>query len=271
MSIGPIGAAESHDVSPSPTAIDEIPFPFWFVDDPLRGMAPTDTFPHMSRSRRTTTALIALCMTAAACSGSSTGTDERTTAEPAPPPATIGETGPPSVTDATTTTSTSTTTTTTVAPTTSIDEAATLIAEIEADLNEGERAFLAAGAQPGAQESRDLVGRYFAGEALQRVIASLEALARDGLVVRQSASVESTIEVLEVIDSTLEIATVRLCLIDAAVVVVAPTDASPEIIVNDVVRRSVTSSSVQRVDDVWAISSSETTEDTEGATTCDGL
>jgi hypothetical protein len=234
-------------------------------------MERTDTFAIMSRSRRTTTALLTLTLIAAACSSSSNGTGELSTTAPTPPPATTGDAEPPPVTDATTTTTTTTTatTTTSVAPTTSIDEAATLIAEIEADLNEGEQAFLAAAAQPGLDESRTLVERHFAGEALQRVLASLAALAEDGLVVRPNDAVESAIVVLEITESAGESATVSLCRIDAAVVVVAASDVTPEIIVNDIVRRSITMSNLQTIDGVWAVFGSETTDETEGATTCD--
>ena len=104
--------------------------------------------------------------TAAGCSGDDDA-DPTTTRDPT---TTVVETSEPDATvPSTTERSTTTSAPTTAAPTTTIDPTEALIADIEADLNAGEQALLAAGADPSNPELRAEVERYFAGAGLDRV------------------------------------------------------------------------------------------------------
>ena len=97
---------------------------------------------------------IALTLTVfgiAACSGDDEA-DPTTTA--AATTVTVVETTEPDDTTSTVAPTSSTSTSTTAAPTTTIDPTEALIADIEADLNAGEAAFLAAGADPSNPELR---------------------------------------------------------------------------------------------------------------------
>jgi hypothetical protein len=220
----------------------------------------------MSRSRRTTTALIALAFVASACSGSSSDSGEVASTPSSSPPVTVGGSSPPPVTDATTTTTT--TTTTTVAPTTSVDETASLIAEIEADLNEGERASTEAGRLPGSPESQEILTKYYAGPSLELLEDLFRQLVTDGLELRPNTLVPAVVEVFEILETTTDQATVRICIIDTALVVVPPTDSTPEVIVNDAITRYVTDSLVIRTDETWRLSGGTTVSESPGATSC---
>ena len=130
--------------------------------------------------------VVALSLTVVAvagCSGSDDADPTTTsgTAAPATTPA-------PPATESTSTTATTAATTsappTTEAPTTTLDPTAALIADIEADLNAGEQALLAAGADPSTRTLRAEVARYLAEDGLERVTEFLDWLASDGLLVR---------------------------------------------------------------------------------------
>ena len=132
-------------------------------------------------------------LAAAGCSGSDDA-DPTTTSGTAAPET---SSSPPD-TDAPATTATTVATTTapptTEAPTTTLDPTAALIADIEADLNAGEQALIAAGADPANPE---LCGPTSRGTSpatgLERVNEFLDGLVRDGLVHRPNPDVPNVI------------------------------------------------------------------------------
>jgi hypothetical protein len=229
-------------------------------------MAGTDTFEDMCRSRRTTAVLVALALASAACSGSNASDPVVTPA----PPAAAGDTEPPPVTEAPTTTTTPTTTSTTVAPTTTIDETAALIAEIEADLNEGEEAFLTAAGDPSNPQSKVLLAQHFALASLQVLEEFLEQLVANDTIARPGRETQSVVKVLAILASTSGSATVTTCRIDAGVVVVpSSTPGAPEIIVNDEILRYGNQVELQFVDGVWKPTANTVLSTETGVTSCD--
>ena len=120
---------------------------------------------------------IALTLTVfgiAACSGDDEA-DPTTTA--AATTVTVVESTEPDDTTSTVAPTSSTSTSTSAAPTTTIDPTEALIADIEADLNTGEAALFVAGAAPSAPSSLELVRRYFPGDSLDSIEATLTSLA----------------------------------------------------------------------------------------------
>ena len=71
---------------------------------------------------------------------------------------------------------------TTEAPTTTLDPTAALIADIEADLNAGEQALIAAGADPSTPVCGTTCPSTSSATGLDRVNEFLDGLVRDGLV-----------------------------------------------------------------------------------------
>jgi predicted secreted protein len=171
------------------------------------------------------------------CLGVACSSDEE--AGPSPT-STISETPAtePTAAPATTPATTSTTTapTTTAAPTTTIDPTDALIAEIEADLNEGEQVFLEAASAPDDPQLRAAVLRYFSGESLGSVTRILDQLVAEGLLGRPSDSIDNVIAVrtLEELNEADATAIVVVCRVDAAIVYEAFSDGS-EAIVSDTV------------------------------------
>jgi hypothetical protein len=204
----------------------------------------------------------AICILAllAACNGD----DSTDPAPTASAPATSDATPP---TDAPTTSTTSTTTTSTPTPTTIDTE--TLIAEIEADLNAGEQAFLAGAADPGSQASRDQLARYFTGEALEILTGFYDELVEEGLTARANPDVPSVIVVNELLDRpTPGEAQIVYCRIDAGVVIETFADGS-EAIFNDEIFRYVTRSTVVQRDDIWIVQGGgETLSSDTGFSSC---
>jgi hypothetical protein len=227
----------------------------------------------MSRSRRTTTARLTLAfafsLTAVACSGGST---EST---PSSPPTSLPlpvDTASPPVTDASTTTTSTTTTstTTTVAPSTTIDETAALIAEIQADLVAGEQAYLQGGMAPGSPEAQALAAQFNAGPALERTLERYAGFAADGLLLRPNPEVPNVIVVDALIDRVDSTATVDICRIDAYVTYQPIGDGGTEVIFDDRVGRFLTTTQLVFQDGTWKIYDGTTNDLTIGVDSCDG-
>ncbi len=166
------------------------------------------------------------------------------------------------------TTTVAETTTTTAVPTTTIDPTTQLIADIEADLNAGEQALLAAAANPADPASETLVRTYFSGESLDSVLASLIDLAAAGLVARPNPNTPNTVIVRSIVETTGNTATVELCRVDAATVVEKLPNGT-EIILNDKVTVYQSRSNLVKVANVWTLDSGTPIEGATGATTCE--
>ena len=158
---------------------------------------------------------------------------------------------------------------TTGAPTITLDPTAALIADIEADLNAGEQALFAAGADPSNPALRADVAQHFAGDALTRVTEYLDQLAADGLLARENPEVPTVVKVREVTPSDGDaVNTVLMCRIDSTVVYEQLGD--QEAIVNDLIVRTVTSVPVVLSDGIWRVEGGgNQLERAEGATTCE--
>lgn len=211
-------------------------------------------------------ALVVGASLVAAC-GTSSGDDAAgaDTASTTPPTAVSSP-----VTVSNTTSPPPSTTTSTMASTTTVDATQALIAEIEADLNEGEQAFLAAGADPSSLELRAGLRRYFFGRGLERTLAFMDELEADGLVVRPSADTESVIVVQAIEDMPdRETAVVRLCRVDAGVVI-DPSVSGGGAIVNDEVVRYDTRIELRLANGKWqSPGDGEPLDQRLGISTCD--
>lgn len=178
----------------------------------------------------------------------------------------------PTTVESTSTTSTSTTstTTTTASPTTTVDPEQALIAEIEADLNEGEQALLAALAVPSDPASRTLLERYFSGRSLESALQSLDRLATDGLIARPNPDTPNLIVIRALKESSPSVgqAVIDLCRIDAAVVVeLLP--GGEEAVVNDAVTVYQSESLVVMKDGTWVFDSGKPIADAEPVDSCE--
>jgi hypothetical protein len=132
------------------------------------------------------------------CIGTACSSDEEAQSVTTTEISVTGPTSTPTTSEAPTTTATSTTApTTTAAPTTTIDPTEALIAEIEADLNEGEQVFLAGAGDPSSETSRANLARYFTDSSLEVLLGFYDSLVTEGLVARPNPDVPSTIRVLE--------------------------------------------------------------------------
>jgi hypothetical protein len=212
-------------------------------------------------------ALFALLCVGTACSTDGEDAQPTSTVETA-----VTRSTPATTTSAAPTTTAPTTTgpTTTAAPTTTVDPTDALIAEIEADLNEGEQAFLAAASAPGDPQLLAIVSRHFTGESLASVTRILEELAHEGLLGRPSDSIENVIKVraLEEVNESEGTATIIVCRVDAAVVYEAFADGT-EAIVSDTVTAVVSRSAIIESDGIWVLDSGSRVEDLPGATSCE--
>jgi hypothetical protein len=234
--------------SPSPTFQDHVPADYL---EPMRSLI--------------VVALTLTVLAAAGCAGDDDA-DPTTTRNPA---ATSVVTSEPAATiPPTTERSTTTSAPTTAAPTTTIDPTEALIADIEADLNAGEQALMAAGADPSNPVLRAEVERYFADAGLVRVNEFLDGLAQDGLVNRPNPDVPNAIVVRRLIDAASDDqASVEICRIDAAVVY-EPIGTS-EAIVNDQIIRTTSEVVFRKLNGVWVSrGDGDILESTEGATEC---
>lgn len=214
---------------------------------------------------------------AAACSGSDQPTVEPPleSAEPitAPPstnaPAPTTTDGVEPVTS-TTTTSTSmapaTSTTTPAPPTTTLED---LRLEIEADLNEGEQAFLEAASDPGSPMAEQLARAYQQGVALDVVLRLLSDYASNGEILEPNPSIPNAIEVIDILDVDGDDAVVKFCRIDAATKLIPGSNGAPDSIVDDRFGRFLTVAELKQRDDVWIITSGDTESLTLGISTCD--
>lgn len=228
----------------------------WVVEDVLS--ARWTSVPPM---RAAAGALIAGGLLVAACSGD--GDAGGLTTVPGTVVTSVDSTGPP-------TTDPPPTTTDPPAPTTTEDPTATLIAQIEADLNEGEQVFLAGAQDPANPESRAALERHFTDDALAQLTEFYDALVADGLIARPNADVPSTIRVLELVGrESSDAAEIVYCRIDAGVVV-DPMPDGREAIVNDAVTRYDTRTQVFRIEGVWTIpGTGELIGKWPAATSCD--
>jgi hypothetical protein len=143
-----------------------------------------------------------------------------------------------------------------------VDSPEQLRMNIEWDLNVGENALLAAGADPSNPALRTDLARYFADSPLATLTEFLDGLVRDELLVRSSHHVPNAIRVLRVEAATdpLADAVVVTCRLDAAVVY-QPIYYAPigdtEAIVNDEIQIGLRTTNMRLVDDIWQIVASE--------------
>ncbi len=210
------------------------------------------------------TAAVIACV-GVACSG---GSDDAVTTGPTTVDTPVNA---PSTTASptSTTSSSSVAQTTTTAPTTTIDPTDVLIAEIEADLNEGEQALISGAADPASTANREILAQYFAGKALELTIEFYDQLAADNLRARPNTDVPSVIKVLEVVEVQPDRATLLVCRIDAAVLYQAADDGS-EIIFNDSVTRYDTTAEFELRNGTWlSLGGGETSQELAEVTTCD--
>lgn len=215
------------------------------------------------------TAFVAL----AACSGSDAAPPPLDTEAPTTTVEATATSAPDTTTTTTTTTTATTepadTTTTSSAPTATVpDSDAELIAEIEADLNEGEQQLFESSADPSNPESARALEGFYGGEALANLITFLADLRENGWTVRPNPEVPSVIQVKDLVEAEGSAAIVTLCRIDAAVVVIAATDDSPEILVNDEVIRYSTETTLDRPDGRWRVIDGATNSQETGEFQC---
>lgn len=234
-------------------------------------MAETDTVhPMTGRWARAVTLLVGVAATTGACSGSD-GATPATPLESAEP-----ITAPPSTdaavsTTATTETSASTTTaTSTIATTTTTEPAPTtttlddLRAEIEADLNEGEQAFLQGASTPDDPDSIAALTSFNSGRSLEIAEELYAALVANGQSARASVEVPSTIRVEEILSTEAAATRVIYCRIDGAVVF--NSDGS---VANDEPVRYVVDAEVVLDAATWKLNDGETLARVPGSTSCD--
>ena len=213
----------------------------------------------------------------AACGG---GDEAVSTTLPLPPKTTT--TPPTETTDpvpvqsssptTTSTTSTSTPTTSTITSTTLVGELS-LAAAIQRDLQAGEDALLEILSEPGSQTSRDLAEKHFFGPALEGVLAQMDQLVVDGLLVMPNPETRSllvaTSEPILIRGPDGTTVDVETCRIDAGIIFEPPAQAGgPVIIVDDRVVRSTGLTHLRLVDGVWQLGGGELQEETVGATSC---
>ncbi len=162
------------------------------------------------------------------------------------------------------------TTSTTIAPTTTVLSLEQIAADIERELNLGEQAFLEAGADPGAQESRRLVADYFTGTILEWLDGYLDGLEADGHLLRPNPEIPVSVEVLDVLDIddaiSPSLVMVRTCRIDSAIVV-DPSGAE-DVVVNGDVARYVADTTVSAIDGRWKATQVANEARTAGVFSC---
>ncbi len=168
------------------------------------------------------------------------------------------------------------TTTTVAPPTTEPPTDADLIAEIEADLNENVQAFLTAGGDPGSAEAAAVIEEHYAGENRDARLRLFETLVESGLALRANPDLISRIEVLELLDSTPDSAIIRVCEIDAAVILCPPDDEFPEgVIVNDQISRYINEVTVRFDGGRWISTGGQSLDEAAignpSEATCDGF
>jgi hypothetical protein len=204
------------------------------------------------------------------CIGTACSSDEEAQSVTTTEISVTGPTSTPTTSEAPTTTATSTTApTTTAAPTTTIDPTEALIAEIEADLNEGEQVFLAGAGDPSSETSRANLARYFTDSSLEVLLGFYDSLVTEGLVARPNPDVPSTIRVLELEGGgTSSTARGVYCRIDAGVVIEKFVDGS-EAVVNDSIIRYDTMTDFLKVDGVWVLPGGEVLSEAIGVQTCE--
>jgi hypothetical protein len=205
------------------------------------------------------------------CIGTACSSDEEAQPATTTEISVTGPTSTPTTSEAPTTTATSTTApTTTAAPTTTIDPTEALIAEIEADLNEGEQVFLAGAGDPSSETSRANLARYFTDSSLEVLLGFYDSLVTEGLVARPNPDVPSVVAVAAIVEERSDNSVlIELCRVDAGVVVERFGDGS-EAIVNDEIIRYDLRVDVVRRDGIWASrGDGELLSERSAVTTCD--
>lgn len=255
-------------------------FPLWRSRHPLRGWRRTHHDPpeprHGCRTRRAHRLLGKRRRTATTRHRSPTTTVEAPETSAADTTnATTTTTTEPTATILVTTTSappeTTTTTTSTPSPTTTATISdADLVAEIEADLNEGEKAFLKGAADPGAEASTELALQYNVGTSLEFILNFYAQLA-SGEIRYRPGDLASFIEVIGLEPTSDTSANVRICRVDASVEYVPATADRDEVITDDRVVRYVSDKEVRFAGGVWKLGNGSAVSETEGAETCDGV
>ncbi|MFN3256059.1 MAG: hypothetical protein ACE37B_10200 [Ilumatobacter sp.] len=205
--------------------------------------------------------VVSAAVVASACSGG----DGDAPAAPLEPTESIESIVVESSVVATTTTSpspstTSTTSTTEPPPTTTLED---LRLDIEADLNEGERVFIAGGAAPGDPGSLAALADYFIDASLEITQGFYREWALNGWTLQPNPAVDSSNSVLEIVESSPGQVRVLACRVDAAVLVDGT--GTP---VNDEVLRYTNVSTVVSVDGVWRLSGGETVAVESGGGSC---
>lgn len=162
--------------------------------------------------------------------------------------------------------------TTSVVPTTEPAPSTTTLenlrAEIEADLNEGEQAFLELGATPTDPATIEQLSKYYVAESLDSVAATFASLANDGNSLRIDPQTRSSQTVIAVLDAVVGRVTIRRCRIDAGQVVRAD---DPTSVVNDEVVRFISIVDVVFDEGRWKLEGGELVSEEQGERTCAGV
>jgi hypothetical protein len=209
-------------------------------------------------------ATVAVGLVAGGCSGGSddAANTNSVTVAPTDVTATIAS-------STSTSTSSSVAPTTTIAPTTTVDPTEALIAEIEADLNEGEQVFLAGAADPASPTNREALEKYYSGAALTLSLQTYDFFVANDLRARANSEVPSLSRVLEVISVEPTRATVVLCRVDAGVVYQLAEDGS-EVIYDNSITRYDTTVELELTNGTWVLpGDGETSQTLAEVTTCD--
>jgi hypothetical protein len=146
------------------------------------------------------------------------------------------------------------------------------IAAAEAALINAINALTDASVEPGDQDLREEIDRYWTEPARSPILAALDELAADGMKLRLSEEPVSSVEVVD--DSSLyspgrvELA---YCRLDSDVVVMAEPAGGVEVIIDDNVFTRLWRGVVLYVDDEWRFSGADIVAEADGEVSCDDL
>ncbi|NND73367.1 MAG: hypothetical protein HKN44_00005 [Ilumatobacter sp.] len=201
--------------------------------------------------------------------GCSSSASDGTTTANGDPTTTIATTPPVDTTPPDTAADTTTSPTTTEPPPPpTTDPIPAIEAEVQTVLEEGEDAIFVAFSDPSAPEGPELLGDFFAEDALQGLLDTLGQLRQEGLRARRSAEVPQVVKLLSIptsVQGDPNRLSARVCRVDAGVIY-SPVD---DVVINDRVRRVIAVSEFVRVDGRLKLAGGTTESDTIGATTCD--
>jgi hypothetical protein len=206
-------------------------------------------------------ALGVVALLAASCSSDEAApatTVEATAAETTPPPP---ATDPPATDPATT-----------IAPTTTLDPAATLAAEVEADLLEAFRLLNIGLQDPTNDEKRAAALDRFVGANREFIMDRFEEFRANGYAIRQSPSIEPVISIevsAQLVKPSTDLVRVQICDVDSWITVeVGAGPNGTDAVVDPTLTAYRTTFFMRLVDDVWKVEGGEQVGEWQGAETC---